>query len=104
MEMRKENRDKQKGILIVSFGTTYQDTREKNIDEIVKAVREKFPDCEVRQAYSSDKIRKILEKKDGIIIVDSSLIEREVKRNDVFAHISPQRNWHLIMSFRGLQI
>lgn len=83
MEMRKENRDKQKGILIVSFGTTYQDTREKNIDEIVKAVREKFPDCEVRQAYSSDKIRKILEKKDGIIIPDTEEALKQMKQNGI---------------------
>ena len=54
-----------KGILVASFGTTYQDTREKNIDAIVKCVKEKYKDVDVYEAYTSSKIRKALEK-DGI--------------------------------------
>jgi sirohydrochlorin cobaltochelatase len=57
-----------KGVLIVSFGTTYKDTREKNIDRIEQAVRQEKPDCMVLQAYSSDRVRDIIKKRDGIDI------------------------------------
>lgn len=57
-----------KGILIVSFGTTYRETREKNIERIAETVREANPDCAVYQAYSSDKVGAILRKRDGIVI------------------------------------
>ena len=57
-----------KGILIVSFGTTYQKTRENNIDKIAETVRMAYPDCEIRQAYSSNQVRSILRKRDRIII------------------------------------
>ena len=33
----------ERGILVVSFGTTYQETREKNIDQMVALVREQYP-------------------------------------------------------------
>ncbi len=55
-----------KGVLIVSFGTTYKDTRERNIDRIERAVREEKPDCVVLQAYSSDRVREIIKKRDGM--------------------------------------
>ncbi|MFT4144201.1 MAG: sirohydrochlorin cobaltochelatase, partial [Mobilitalea sp.] len=32
------------GILIVSFGTTYKETREKNIEKLAETVREVIPD------------------------------------------------------------
>lgn len=57
-----------KGILIVSFGTTYQGTREKNIERVAEAVRESFPDWQVYQAYSSNIVRSVLRKRDGLII------------------------------------
>ncbi|SHO44233.1 sirohydrochlorin cobaltochelatase [Anaerocolumna xylanovorans] len=57
-----------KGILIVSFGTTYRETREKNIERMVTAVREAFPDWQVCQAYSSNTVRNILKKRDNLII------------------------------------
>lgn len=40
-------------ILMVHFGTTYNDTREKTIDAINRKVMHSFPDCEVREAYTS---------------------------------------------------
>ena len=33
----------ERGILVVSFGTTYQETREKNIAHMVALVREQYP-------------------------------------------------------------
>ena len=39
----KERCAMERGILVVSFGTTYQETREKNIDQMVALVREQYP-------------------------------------------------------------
>lgn len=72
-----------KGILIVSFGTTYKETREKNIEGIVKAVREKYTDCEIYQAYSSSRVRKILRERDGITIPAMEEALRQMKKNGV---------------------
>ncbi len=59
-----------KGILIVSFGTTYKETREKNIDRVAEEVQEQFPGWQVYQAYSSNIVRKILKNRDNLIIPD----------------------------------
>lgn len=40
-------------ILMVHFGTTHDDTREKTIDALNKKVKAAFPNVEVREAYSS---------------------------------------------------
>ena len=40
-------------ILIMSFGTTYKDTRTKTIDAIVKKIKTAFPSKEVRVAFTS---------------------------------------------------
>ncbi len=58
------------GILIVSFGTTYRETREKNIEAIVQSVREAFPGWAVYQAYSSNIVRSILKKRDNLVVSD----------------------------------
>ena len=56
----------ERGILVVSFGTTYQETREKNIDHMVALVREQYPHDLVEEAYSSSTVRKVLRERDGI--------------------------------------
>lgn len=71
------------GILIVSFGTTYRETREKNIEKIAQTVREAFPDWSVYQAYSSNIVRSILEKRDHIIIRDVRETLRQMKRDGI---------------------
>ena len=38
-----------KAILVVSFGTSYKETREKTIDALENAVAKKYPDWEVRR-------------------------------------------------------
>lgn len=42
-----------KAILTVSFGTTKDETRKKNIDAVENEVRAAFPDYEVRRAFTS---------------------------------------------------
>lgn len=58
------------GILIVSFGTTYRKTREKNIGKIAQVVREKYPGNLVLEAYSSEIVRNVLRERDGIFVPD----------------------------------
>lgn len=59
-----------KGILIASFGTTYKDTREKNIDKIAEQVKKAMPDHQVYQAFSSNQVRKILLENDHMQVPD----------------------------------
>lgn len=57
-----------KAILVVSFGTSYRETRERTIEAIERDIREAFPDFEFRRAYTSPTIRRILKERDGIVI------------------------------------
>ena len=55
-----------KAILVVSFGTTYEDTRKLTIEKIEEGVMETFKDYDVRRAFTAHKIIKILKERDGI--------------------------------------
>lgn len=48
------------GVLMVHFGTTYDDTRSRTIDVINRIVADSFPDMDVREAYSSRIVRRRL--------------------------------------------
>jgi sirohydrochlorin cobaltochelatase len=55
-----------KAILVVSFGTTYEETRKVTIEAVENKVRSAFPDYEVRRAFTSRIIIKRLAERDGI--------------------------------------
>ena len=55
-----------KAILIVSFGTTYTDTRTKNITAIKQQVSMLYPDTIVEEAVSSTIVRKHMQEKEYI--------------------------------------
>ena len=57
-----------KAILVVSFGTSHADTREKTIGAIEKEIADAYPDYEIRRAFTSGMILKVLEKRDGLSI------------------------------------
>ena len=57
-----------KAILVVSFGTSYKETREKTIDALENAVAKRYPDWEVRRAFTSKMIIKKLKERDGLFI------------------------------------
>lgn len=59
-----------KAILVVSFGTSYEETRKKTIDRIETDIREAYPDYTLYRAWTSKMIRKKLLKRDGIEIPD----------------------------------
>lgn len=53
-------------ILTVSFGTSYNDSREKTIGAIEKAIAKANPDYEVRRAFTSQTVIDILKERDKI--------------------------------------
>lgn len=57
-----------KALLVVSFGTSHAETREKTIGAIERDIAASFPEYEVRRAFTSGMILKVLEKRDGIVI------------------------------------
>ncbi len=65
----------EKEILVVSFGTSYNNSRELTIGGIEGAIAKAFPDYKVARAFTADTIIKILKKRENISIdnVDEAL-------------------------------
>lgn len=61
-----------KGIIVVSFGSTYQEGRQKSFDAIEELVRKSYSDCIVDRAYSSVTVKKILRERDGFEVLGLS--------------------------------
>jgi sirohydrochlorin cobaltochelatase len=59
-----------KAVLVVSFGTSYRETREKTIEAIEEDIRKALPEYEFRRAFTSPTIRRILKNRDGIEVDD----------------------------------
>lgn len=57
-----------KGILVVSFGTSYEKTRKLTIEAIENRMKEIYKDYEIRRAFTSGMIIKKLKKRDSIHI------------------------------------
>ncbi|MCM1578992.1 MAG: sirohydrochlorin cobaltochelatase [Ruminococcus sp.] len=53
-------------ILAVSFGTSYNDSREKTIGAVEKAIADANPDYEVRRAFTAQTVIDILRERDNI--------------------------------------
>lgn len=62
----KKKENVKKAILVVSFGTSYNDSREKTIGAIEAAISKAYPDYEVRRAFTADTIINILKERDNI--------------------------------------
>ncbi|WP_324825565.1 sirohydrochlorin cobaltochelatase [Sinanaerobacter sp. ZZT-01] len=60
--------NQKKAMLVVSFGTSYEETRNKTIGAIEKEIAESYPDWEIRRAFTSGMILRVLEKRDGLHI------------------------------------
>ncbi len=57
-----------KAILVVSFGTSYNDTRAVTIEAIENDIAAAFPNYDVKRAFTSQMIINKLEKRDGLKI------------------------------------
>ena len=78
-----------KAVLVVSFGTTYNESRKKTIEAIEQAIRDEFKDFEIRRAFTSRIIIGILKNRDGIEIdgVSEALLQLE---KDRYTHVLVQ--------------
>lgn len=54
-----------KGLLVVSFGTTHEETRQKTIDAIEQELAKTFPDRKLYRGWTSGMILRILKKRTG---------------------------------------
>lgn len=57
-----------KAILVVSFGTSYNETRKACIESVENKIAASFPDYEIRRAFTSEKIIKKLKERDNLVI------------------------------------
>lgn len=57
-----------KAILVVSFGTSYNDTRQKTIDAIENDIKNAYPDYEIIRAFTSQTIINKLKERDSLVI------------------------------------
>lgn len=57
---------KKKAILVVSYGSSYKESREKSIGGIEQAIRRSFPEYAVFRAFTSNSIIERIQKKEGI--------------------------------------
>ncbi len=57
-----------KAILVVSFGTSYEETRKATIDAIESSIAQAFPDYKIYRAWTSKMILAKLKKRDNIHI------------------------------------
>ena len=55
----------EKGLMVVSFGTTHEETRQKTIDAIERQLAEAFPDRKLYRGWTSKMILRILKKRTG---------------------------------------
>lgn len=55
-----------KAILVVSFGTSYRETREKTIDKIEQKIAAAYPDYRIYRAWTSKRIIRKLFQRDGM--------------------------------------
>lgn len=58
----------EQAILVVSFGTSYHETREKTIDKLEKDLQAAFPERKLYRAWTSKMIIKKILKRDGVKI------------------------------------
>ncbi len=69
--IRNEDGIGERELLVVSFGTSYNDDRERTIGGIEQALEKEFgPEYAVRRGFTSSKITKLLKYRDNIVIDD----------------------------------
>ena len=78
-----------KAILVVSFGTSYQDALKNNILAVETAIGDAFPGWEVRRAFTSSIIMKKLLRRDGMEI-DTVSRAMEKLEKEGYTHIAVQ--------------
>lgn len=83
-----------KAILVVSFGTTFAETRQNTIEAIEKKVQQAFPDYEVRRVFTSNIVRKNIAANENLHVDDLVTALNNLK-NEGFTHVVVQST-HII--------
>lgn len=86
-----------KGIVVVSFGTSFPEVRKRCIESIEVAIEKAFPEYEVSRAFTSNMIIKKLLERDGLV-VDKPLeaIQKMIDSGIESIHVQPL---HVIPGF-----
>ncbi|CAK7057376.1 sirohydrochlorin cobaltochelatase [Tissierella sp.] len=72
-----------KGIIVASFGTTYESTRKLCIESIEDIIRERYGDCLVLRAFTSKMVINILKKRDNIHVFNPEEAIREMRNQGI---------------------
>lgn len=67
-EEEEEKKSGNQAILVVSFGTSYNDSRKATIGAIEQTITQKFPDFSIYRAFTSQIIIDKLKERDGLVI------------------------------------
>lgn len=85
----KMGKGEKKAILLVSFGTTFKETRGKTIGALEKEFKKEFKDCEVRTAFTSRIIMRRIKENEGIVYDNPSEALKKLKK-DGYTHVLVQ--------------
>lgn len=69
---------KKQALLVVSFGTSFPDSRRKAIDRLEEDLRKQFPERDFFHAYTSGVIRKLMKKNEQIYIPSVEEVMRDI--------------------------
>lgn len=72
-----------KGLLVISFGTSYQDTCEKTIGALEKDLAAAFPERKFYRAWTSRIIRKKLKERDDVTILSPEEAFEKMKEDGI---------------------
>lgn len=72
-----------KAVLVVSFGTSYEETRKKTIDQIEETLRRAYPEHIFYRAWTSKMIRKKLLERDGVRVFDVTEAMEDMEKNGI---------------------
>ena len=87
----------EKELLVVSFGTSFNDSRRLTIGAIEKAIQEAYPDWSVRRAFTSQIIIDHVKSRDGEVIDNvTEALDRAVANNVKVLFVQPT---HLMDGF-----
>lgn len=80
-----QNEANKDAILVLSFGTTYKDSRQKTIDQTVSAIKAAHPDQKVVVAFTSHIIVDRIKAKEGVTVPTPEQAMGQLKKKAIRA-------------------
>ncbi|MDY3250881.1 MAG: sirohydrochlorin cobaltochelatase [Candidatus Choladocola sp.] len=71
------------GILAVSFGTSFPDTRKKTLDQVEADLRKQNPQWKIFRAWTSGRIRRKIARRDNLVIPDVRGALEQMRREGI---------------------